>query len=190
MALSPGLRFFFSALASERKNVCAGKLDCYGTCVRLLRCESSSSVAAVAIIAAMLVVPPVAPTAPRQSGTLVVAGVRTFVYRANGRLVGWVRRDAPRMWWASDGYNSEVFADKKGGYGITEGFHTYGNAWPSPPGQRSRYRVAGSNTWFVRITAARWNIMRRGRLVAFTKGPDGVAAALAFYMWGDGILPR
>jgi hypothetical protein len=145
---------------------------------------------AVAIIAAMLAAPPVASTASRQSSMLFAGAVRTFVYRASGRLVGWVRREGPRTWWASDGYNSEVFADKKGGYGITEGFHTYGRAWPSPAGQRSRYRVAGSNTWFVRITMERWNILRGGRVVAFTKGPDGVAAALAFYMWGNGMLPR
>lgn len=124
------------------------------------------------------------------------AEVRTFVYRANGRRVGWVRRGGPRSWWASDGLASSVYADRRGGYEITEGAQSYAWAFPRPSGQRKRYVVYDSvrppdptNHVFERVSATRWRILRGGRVIAFTKGPDGVAAALGFYYCGDGLLP-
>jgi len=39
------------------------------------------------------------------------------------------------------------------------------------------------------VSATRWDILNGSRLVGFTKGPDGVAAALAFTQWGDQMLP-
>ena len=124
------------------------------------------------------------------------AQARTFAYRANGTLAGWVRREGARNWWASNGGNSMVYRDKRGGYGITEGFHTYWYAWPLSRPIRNRYvvwegpgRPRRTNDSFVQVRATRWNVFRDRRLAGYTKGPDGVAAALGFYMWGDDLLP-
>jgi hypothetical protein len=133
---------------------------------------------------------------PERSATADATGVRTFAYHVNGKRAGWVRREGPRSWWASDGGNSAIHADRKGGYGITEGFHTYAYAWPARPGERSRYvvwegrgRPTRTSDTFERVSATRWNVLRGGRLTGFTRGPDGVAAALGYYMWGDELLP-
>ena len=135
-------------------------------------------------------------TAVSATATDTAAQPRTFAYHADGRLAGWVRREGTRNWWASNGGNSMVYRDKKGGYGITEGFHTYWYAWPAGPSIRGRYivwegpgRPRRTNDALVRVSATRWNVFRAGRLAGYTKGPDGVAAALGFYMWGDELLP-
>ena len=124
------------------------------------------------------------------------AQTRTFAYHANGRLAGWVRREGPRWWWASNGGNSRIAADRKGGYGIAEGYHTIAYAWPARRDDRNHYVVHDAlrgnertSYTFERVSATRWNVLRAGRLAGFTKGPDGVAAALGYYEWGDDLLP-
>ena len=89
-----------------------------------------------------------------------------------------------------------IHRDRKGGYGITEGFHAYWYAWPATRSVRDRYvvwegpgRPRRTRDTFVRVSATRWNVMRGGRITGYTKGPDGIAAALGFYMWGDELLP-
>jgi hypothetical protein len=76
----------------------------------------------------------------------------------------------------------------KGGYAIYEGHTRANHAYPRPAGQRRRY-VAMTGEVFQQITPTRWYVYRRTGLIAFTRGPDGVAAALAFVTWGDKILP-
>lgn len=156
---------------------------------------SSIRLLAVAAAAVLAFVPSQSASGDVEERTSATA-VRTFAYHANGKLAGWVRREGRRSWWASDGGNSAIYADRKGGYGITEGFDTYWYAWPAKPGDRSRYlvfRAGGRPTrtsdTFVRASATRWNILRGGRLAGYTRGPDGVAAALGYYVWGDELLP-
>jgi YD repeat-containing protein len=138
----------------------------------------------------------VAVSATSVQGSTPPTGTRTFAYHANGKLAGWVRREGPRSWWASDGGNSSIYRDRKGGHGITEGFHTYWYAWPASPTRRDKYvvwegpgRPERTNDMFLRVSPTRWNVLRAGHLTGYTKGPDGIAAALGFYMWGDELLP-
>jgi hypothetical protein len=39
-----------------------------------------------------------------------------------------------------------------------------------------------------RVTAMQWDVYRGARLIAFTRGPDEIAAGLAFATRGDDIL--
>ena len=122
-----------------------------------------------------------------------VEGVRTYVFSPKGKNLGYVERTGVREWSASEGGNSEIYADRKGGYSITEGFHPVAYAWPKPSGQRSYYRVlraccTPTGDTLRRASATRWNIFRGTRLIAFTRGPDGIAAGLAYTIWGDNIL--
>jgi YD repeat-containing protein len=149
----------------------------------------------LAPLAAAVIVLVAGPMATVQGAT-PPAGTRTFAYHANGKLAGWVRREGPRNWWASNGGNSSIHRDRKGGYGITEGFHVYWYAWPTSRSIRNRYviwkgfgRPTRTSDTVVRVSATRWNVLRAGRLSGYTKGPDGIAAALGYYMWGDELLP-
>jgi hypothetical protein len=145
-----------------------------------------------AIITSVVLVSPSSAKHTRSVSSLAAAtSVKTFAYHANGKLAGYVEREATRRWLASSGHNSEIVADSKGSYAISEGHTVVGNAWPKPTGQRSRYVVSGSKVRFVRllVSATRWDIVNGSRRIGFTKGPDGVAAALGFTQWGDDMLP-
>ena len=147
---------------------------------------------ASAIVMSVVLAGPSAAMHARSASPLAGAiAVKTYVYKPSGTPVGYVERTASRQWWASDAYNSRIFANSRGGFTILEGHTVAGGASPRPAGQRSRYVVAGSKFLIVRalVSATRWDILNGSRLVGFTKGPDGVAAALAFIQWGDQMLP-
>jgi len=133
-----------------------------------------------------------------------VAEVRTFAYYGDGKLAGWVRRDGRRQWWASNRRRGIIYEDLRGGYKLLmDGYRSPdAYAWPAKRGVLTRYRVAlgprSDTGWIlVRITPTRWNIYYvidfhgySKRLEGFTKGPDGVAAELAFAQMDEDLLPH
>ncbi len=106
--------------------------------------------------------------------------VRTWIFLKSGRRVGYVERWVRNSWWASDDCNSSVYIDR-GRYVITEGFHPVGYASPVP-GTKGVYRVKRGYV-FRGVSETRWNVLDGTGIAAFTRGPDGVPAALAFATW-------
>jgi len=104
---------------------------------------------------------------------------RTWVYYPSGRAVGYIVRYSKRYWEGDAGAFISIELTKKGAYMIYENATWLNYAYPRPLGERHRY-VAQTGEIFTQSSMTRWNIRRRGRLVAFTRGPDGVPAALAF----------
>lgn len=135
------------------------------------------------------------------------AQVQTFAYYSHGKLAGklagWVRRDGKRQWWASNRRQAAVYRDLRGSYKlITNGSKSPdAYAWPAKRGNLDRYIVQGPlgdpNGWIIeRLSPTRWNIYYPvfhpylKRLEGFTRGPDGPAAALAFAIMDEDLLPK
>lgn len=121
-----------------------------------------------------------APAQPADPTWRSASGPTTCVItRRNGKLVGCVVRIGKRYWEGNAGALISIDVNKKGAYMIYENESWLNYAYPNPRGQQNRY-VARSGEIFRKVSATRWNVLRRGRLIAFTRGPDGVPAALAF----------
>jgi hypothetical protein len=91
-------------------------------------------------------------------------------------------------WEGNVGAFISIELTKDGAYMIYENATWLNYAYASPPGQRRRY-VAHSGEVFTWVTTTRWNVYRHGRLIAFTRGPDGVPVALAFATGPDTLIP-
>ena len=100
-----------------------------------------------------------------------------------------ILRTGARYWEASAGCATDIWMDRKGGYGIFEGNSTFAYAWPVPPTQRNSYAVVVDTSpwkrtrskWTLRrATRSSWDVLKSGRRVAYTRGPDGVPAGLAY----------
>jgi hypothetical protein len=147
------------------------------------RCLSIAAAVAAAVTAVHAAA--VAPAAPHNP--------RTYVYRENGDVVGYVERTSnARDWNASRHCDSSVWADKKGRYGITDGSSVVAYAFPRRASGGRIYYIPRSAVTLRWISPTRRDIFDGTRRIAHTRGPDGVAAGLSFYVWGDAdcMLPR
>ena len=122
---------------------------------------------------------------PRSSGE-AAKPPRTYVYSPHGKQIGWVDR-TEGSWGASLSANADIYTLGRG-YIVQEGNTISYGAWPHPKGQTRRYLFLSDI--LLEISATRWNVYHNRHLLAYTRGPDGAAAAVAFAAFGDGMWPN
>ncbi len=114
-------------------------------------------------------------------------GPQTSVY-VGARRVGCVRRSSGRLWDAQEGACGWVEKRTTRALYAGEGFRAHGvgrlatgNVW--------RVSAAGSSRSLGAVrrgaSATRWEIYKGNRRIAYTKGPDGPAAGVAFLVLYD-----
>jgi hypothetical protein len=81
------------------------------------------------------------------------------------------------------GDEPDLGADKRGGYYLDIGLSVQYLAWPKPAGQRDIYVVIGvkPTETVKRVSSERWEFLAGEHVVASARGPDGVAAGLAYF---------
>lgn len=118
------------------------------------------------------------------------AGLRTRIYSARGTLLGDIERAGPGEWYNGGTLECWVRQQPGGWYaGMThnedgEAVRASRNRWNmwslDAMGRRQTFRG-----FAVRRSSTRWNIYsRKARFVAYTRGPDGGAAATSYLIMG------
>ena len=105
------------------------------------------------------------------------APVTTAIYDLRGRLLGSIWRDGSGGWWNGGSLECWVRKDSRGWYaGIT-----HSEEGGAVPAGRNRWTMWAGRSFrgsATRRSSTRWDIdSKQGRLVAYTRGPDGGAAA-------------
>lgn len=119
------------------------------------------------------------------------AAARGYVYDWKGRYLGYVQKDGPNTWWASDPYNSQIDLPTATRMRITEGFHFFGFAKRRNLGRWDVYHDDYGGPHFAgsirRVSLTRWNVYnKKGQRIGHTVGNrlHPVAAGFSYAFWG------